>query len=215
MSKIIIFANGESTAPFENMQYIENNDVIICADGGAWYAMEMNIVPELLIGDFDSIDTVIIEHLRSKGTRIQQFPVKKDKTDLELALDAASEFPQKKILILTAFGGRIDQLLANIMLITRNYPFEQIGFADSNQIAWIMRGKGSMEFTGNIGDIFSLIPISDTVQSLTISGVEWPLQNKDVERGSTLTLSNTFTEVNVTVSIENGIALVVHIKTAR
>ena len=92
MAKTIIFANGQCAEPGKLGQYIEPEDVIICADGGTCHAIALDIIPHYIIGDLDSLPSNIQGYMRREGVTIIHFPEKKDKTDLELAL----EFARKK-----------------------------------------------------------------------------------------------------------------------
>ena len=213
MSKIVIFANGPSIDPLENRQYIDPDDIIICADGGAVYARELDIMPHHLVGDFDSLDNRIVEKLRAAGVAIEQHPVNKDKTDLELALETAATYPPQELLVLTGLGGRMDQLLGNINLLAgRAWPFTRISMADGEQRAWVLTGPDAITLAGEAGDVLSVIPFGGGITGLDIIGVKWPLRNKQVSWGSTLTLSNEIIEQQAKVVIKEGIALVIRIK---
>lgn len=212
MSKTIIFANGISENPKANLKFIKPNDTIICADGGTLNALALGLTPDLIVGDLDSLPGTTIAQMRRQGVEIQQHPVKKNETDLELALAAATARGAKEILILTAFGGRIDQLLANVFLLTRpEWQSARLNLAEGRQQAWLMRGPDEITITGKSGDTLSLVALSPSVRGIALLGVEWLLENTDIDLGSTLTISNTFSTEQVTVRIASGLGLVVHI----
>ncbi|MBN2410638.1 thiamine diphosphokinase [candidate division KSB1 bacterium] len=213
MAKTVIFANGISGHPEKNQQYISDDDKIICADGGTLYALQMGLVPDILVGDFDSLPVHVLQGMKNKNIVIEQFPEKKDKTDLELALQISERFDTDEVLILTALGGRMDQYLSNILLLTRtDWKQKRIRIADGNQQGWILKGPDELILTGQKGDILSVIPISTQIDGLYLSGLEWSLTNEKIERGSTLTLSNNFKGNKATIKIKSGICLVVKIE---
>ncbi len=213
MAKTVIFANGISGHPEKNKQYISTGDNIICADGGTLYALQMGLVPDILVGDFDSLPPRVLQEMRDKKVVIEHYPEKKDKTDLELALQAAERFDTDEVLILTALGGRMDQFLTNILLITRSdWKLKRIRIADGDQQGWILKGPGELVLTGQKGDTLSVIPISGQIEGLYLSGLEWTLANETVKRGSTLTLSNTFKKDKAAIKIKTGICLIVQIE---
>ncbi len=110
--RAVIFANGELNTPFN----INAQDIIIAADGGARHCMRLELIPTVVIGDFDSLTQTELDQLKSDGVLILQFPVRKDFTDLELALQYAEKLQVDEVVILGALGDRWDQTIANLML---------------------------------------------------------------------------------------------------
>ena len=117
--KICIILNGE----IKNYDYINSvvvtgsYDYIICSDGGANHAYSMNIVPDYIIGDLDSVNENIIEYYKSKKVKFEKFPTKKDETDTELCIELSDKLKAKEIHLIGALGGRIDHTIANINLL--------------------------------------------------------------------------------------------------
>ena len=115
MKRAIIFING-NLSDFSHIQkFISPEDLIICADGGANYAIQNNIIPHVVIGDLDSISPEAQENLRSKDTTFIPYPKEKDFTDSELALEYALEQSVEQIIVVGIMGDRFDHLFANIM----------------------------------------------------------------------------------------------------
>lgn len=209
--KVIIFANGICENPGGSLKYIAPGDFIICADGGTEYALQLGLTPDLVIGDLDSISPQALQTVQDKGVEIRRYPQAKDKTDLELGLEEATRRAATEILVLTAFGGRVDQFLANIFLLVRYREKSiRLSIADGNQRMWLLQGPDEMMLTGDVGDLFSLIPMSDQVSGVDLSGMEWPLQDAVLELGSTRAVSNKFKLRRVNVKIKSGTALAIH-----
>ena len=212
MRKAVIFANGIPAPTATPHSFITPGVAIICADGGAQHALALGLMPEVVVGDLDSLSGEAQATLVARGVELIRHPVKKDQTDLELAFSVAIARGATEILLLTALGGRLDQQLANILLLARpEWQSARLGLAEGNQLAWLLRGPDELRLSGRPGDIFSFIPLSPTVQGLDLENVEWPLQNATVLFGSTLTISNTFLEPQVTVRIKTGFGLAVQI----
>lgn len=210
MPKTVIFANGTPNNLSENRCHISPGDTIICADGGTLHALTLGLNPHIIIGDLDSLPADVQAEMEARGVEIQRHPVKKDQTDLELALSVAVERGAKEVLILTALGGRLDQHLANILLLTRpDWKSVRLRLAEGKEVGWLMRGPDQLKLNGQPGDILSILVLTQTVSGLDLVGVEWPLQQATVDLGSTLTISNTFIKPEVTVRLKTGIALVV------
>ncbi|HPG38822.1 MAG TPA: thiamine diphosphokinase [bacterium] len=215
MSRVIIFANGIAGDIEKNRRYISNGDHIVCADGGTRYALAMGLRPDLIVGDLDSLDAELLNQVQELGIPVERHPADKCETDLELAIQAAHRFEAEEVLILTALGGRMDQFLANIMLLTRqDWSFHLLCIADGDQQGWILTGPAKKQLTGKPGDILSIVPVSERIEHLDISGVRWSLTDAVVERGSTLTLSNVMAGKDAQVKFSRGICLLVHIEGA-
>jgi thiamine pyrophosphokinase len=118
MKRAVILANGKARDYSILSSLIRKGDTIIAADGGANHLKKMEMVPDVLIGDLDSVSKGEVKRLETLGTRVIRFPVEKDETDLELSLGYALDQGFREILILAPFGGRLDQTLGNISLLS-------------------------------------------------------------------------------------------------
>jgi len=214
MPKTIIFANGIPSTDVDRLRpLIDPADTIICADGGTLHALAMGLQPYLIVGDLDSLPESVREQLVAQGVEIEPHPRDKDQTDLELALNAALARGASDILLLTALGGRLDQQLANLLLLTRpEWQAVRLSLAEANQQAWLLRGPDDLTLMGQPDDTLSVVPLSPQIAGLTLAGVRWPLHHKTVALGDTLTISNRFTTTEARVSLETGLALVLQIK---
>jgi thiamine pyrophosphokinase len=119
MQRIIIFANGELPDLEQARAILRDDDYILCADGGARHALALDLIPNLVIGDMDSIDSAEWKRLEVKNIPIEFFPRDKNETDLELAINKAIEICEasplgehpNEIIIVAALGGRMDHTL--------------------------------------------------------------------------------------------------------
>jgi len=208
MQRYVIFANGRFDP--KAAEWLEPNDFIICADGGTLHAQKLDIVPDVIIGDMDSIPEPVLEEMKNQGVAIIRHPVNKDKTDLELALDYATEQHATEILILTALGGRLDQSFANILLLTReNQPKTQIQIRNENVLIQVMTEHQSLTLNPPLNSQLSLLPISENVHIKTLSGVKWLLKDETLERGQTRGISNSTTNETIDLQIGQGICMLV------
>jgi thiamine pyrophosphokinase len=213
MSRIIIFINGLLTEPEILLHRLRPTDRIFCADGGARHAILLGLTPELIVGDLDSLPVEAVTQMEKIGVIIHRHPVDKDQNDLELALELAVAQKPSEILLVTALGGRLDQMLANIMLLTRpDYASVPIILVDGLQTAQLLHSHASITINGQPGDTLSLIPLTGTVTNVTLKNVEWPLEKTTLSLGDTLTVSNRLITDQATVGIGEGLVLIVHIK---
>ncbi|MCK9267196.1 MAG: thiamine diphosphokinase [Alkaliphilus sp.] len=208
--EVVIVANGE----IKNINFlkyvIKNSDHIICADGAAKYLMDLNICPDLLIGDLDSIDKKTLEWAKKNNIKIQRFPAKKDMTDTELAVESALKQNPNKITIIGAIGSRLDHSLSNIMLL---YKIHRLGIdaAVINEINYITIVGDVLKMKCRIGEIISIIPIGGDVKGVTLKGLGYSLTDHDIKMGSSLGISNKSVSEEIIISVKDGILLVVKI----
>jgi len=211
MSRIVIFANGILNQPELLKARLQPTDRIFCADGGTRHALALDLTPNAIIGDLDSLAPETVAEMEARGVTIHRHPAYKNETDLELALRLAIAEKPDEILLVTALGRRLDQMLANIMLLTRpEYDSTSLTLLDGPYWARLLRSHQSLVINGQPGDTLSLVPLTPTVSGVNLSGVEWPLEQTTLSLGSTLTISNTLTGSQATVQIGEGLVLVVH-----
>jgi len=209
--RAVIFANGSITRPITIRTLLEEDDLIIAADGGAHHCQELGIVPDTLIGDMDSVRSDLITELKSLGTQIIVYPRDKDQIDLELALNYAVEQGAQEVLFFGLLGGRLDLSLANLMLLARDdWQNMSLVVSDGPDRAHIMREHDSIALSGNPGDIVSLIPLTDHVSDVSTHGLRWPLLKATLALGNTISVSNEMLEHSANIEIGSGKLLLVH-----
>ena len=206
MNQITIIANGHiSSADI----ILETNQTIIAADGGARHCLNLGITPKVIVGDFDSLSEEEISVLEADGVELIQYPVDKDETDLELALDYAVNIGATKITIYGLLGGRWDMTFANIMLLaSQNYADITFQVIHGNTTAFIVRGGETLKIKGGPGTTVSVIPLSFPASGVSYQGLEWPLENATLPYGTPRGVSNLMTRKKAQISIQEGLLLV-------
>lgn len=208
--EVVVVANGE-IININFLKYVlKNSDHIICADGAAKYLMDLNIYPDLLIGDLDSINEKTLKWAEKNNIKIQRFPVKKDMTDTELAVESALKQNPNKITIIGAIGSRLDHSLGNIMLL---YKIHKLGIdaAVVNEINYITIVSDVLKMKCRIGEIISIIPVGGDARGVTLEGLKYPLNDHNIKMGSSLGISNKSVSEEIIISVKDGILLVVKI----
>jgi thiamine pyrophosphokinase len=109
-----ILANGEYAPLFNYRSIVDNSSLLICADGGANYAYQMEIVPHYIVGDLDSISPKALEYYTKLEVPFYRYPKRKDFTDMQLALAIAESKGANHIYFLGSLGGRLDHTLSNL-----------------------------------------------------------------------------------------------------
>lgn len=215
MPRAVIFANGHLPDIEAARSLLGADDYLIAADGGADHLMKMGILPEIVIGDLDSVDEETLFQLTSAEVRIEQYPEEKDETDIELALHYAIGLQPSAILIVGALGGRLDQTLANLSILTDpSLPAIDIRLDDGVEEAFFCRASaangGQAEILGRSGDTVSLIPWNAPVQGVTTAGLGWPLYVETLYPDKSRGISNVMLADKASVRIQAGLLLIVH-----
>lgn len=196
--KCLIILNGKSKDECFLKKLAAEHDYIICADGGYTYANKCGIKPNLVVGDFDSCDMPV-------GENAIKYPVQKDVTDCEIAIEKAMQRGFKNITLTCALGGRTDHQLANMLLCISYFGQADIVINEHDTVIMPLYGR---RYIGEyLGKTFSIIPISPSV--ITIEGVYYPLEKRSIKPGTTLTVSNVITDKNAAAELESGAALLI------
>ncbi|MCY6372366.1 thiamine diphosphokinase [Clostridium ganghwense] len=207
--KIVIASGG--MPPSYDLLYEELKEAsyLICADSGANYLYEYNICPDILIGDFDSIDIQVLNYFKDNHTNIIQYPPEKDYTDTEIAVNKALELNVDEIVLLGCTGTRIDHFLGNLGMLLKCLSKKVTAYIKDEHNTITIADK-SLSIFGSEGETFSLAAYSENVENLTISGAKYPLNNYYLEIGSALTISNEFQDKEVKINFDEGILLIIY-----
>ena len=204
---VLIFANGDIEDVTWIRPYLTPDVVIIAADGGSRYLMQLQRLPQVLIGDMDSLPAEVREQL--PGVRVVPYPLEKNETDLELALHYAIENYSGRILVFGALGGRLDHSLSNILLLAHPaWAYRRIELVERYQRAWLVSGGTKIE--GQVGDTVSLIPLGGDVYVERTKGLRWPLKAEMLLSGPARGVSNVMTETIAEVWLGSGRLLCIH-----
>jgi thiamine pyrophosphokinase len=207
--RVVLFANGDFPAPDRVRDQLSVNDFLIAVDGGLQHLENLGLTPNLIIGDFDSINQAQLQPYRTQGVEIRKFPTDKDETDLELALDAACELDPESIWVVAALGGRLDQTLANIYLLTRpDLAGYNIRLIYGQTEVFLIRDSAVIH--GEIGQRVSLLPLNGPAGGIHTNGLRYPLSNETLYPEKTRGISNKMVASQVTISLQSGLLLCIH-----
>ena len=210
LKKAILALNGEVQEGEEKYQdLIDTGDILIAADGGAIFLESLGTVPEVVIGDMDSLSESKLKLLQKQGIELKQFPVDKDKTDGELALDYCYNNDFSQVIILGAVGGRIDQHLANIFLMeyAHKLGMETVIREPDLEMGIITPDKCKKTFKEKQFSRLSLISLNSKVTGLTIKGCKYEIEDECIYRHKTRGISNQITQNLSEIEIKTGLLL--------
>jgi thiamine pyrophosphokinase len=203
MSKFAVLLGG-TVIPTPRLRDQLKGARIIAADSGMRHTAPLRLTPELWVGDFDSADKALQQHY-AHLPRIA-FAKDKDATDGELAVHEALARGATELVLVGAFGGQFDHMLAHAAMLVGLAERGIHAVASSGrEEAWPLVGALSLQQLQK-GTRVSIVGLT-ALHGLTLRGVRWPLQDCDVAMGSTLTLSNE-AEGSVSISIAAGRAVV-------
>jgi thiamine pyrophosphokinase len=209
MARLIIFSNGLVPDLESARRLIQPGDTLYAADGGTRHALALGLLPSVVIGDLDSLTPDDRRQLDAGGVEIQQYPRDKDNTDLELALQYAIQAEQREIIVVGALGGRLDQTLGNLSLLSDpRLSTCDIRFDDGVEEAFFTRNR--CEVRGRPGEIVSLIPWEAEVTGVNTEGLRWSLRGATLFPDRTRGISNELLGEVASVIVGTGLLLIVH-----
>ena len=189
-------------------------EVIIAVDSGMDFCYKSHIMPDVIVGDFDSVNGEALEFfLGQEQMDVHRLNPEKDDTDTEYALRFAISKGATKITILGATGSRLDHVLGNITLlgvgIEKNVSIELL---DPHNKIKMINSSLSIRKDERFGKYLSVMPISGKAMGVTITGVKYPLDNYDMCGFNTLGISNEIVDDVAAITVKDGIVLVVESK---
>ncbi len=208
----LIIAGGHIDLPFAK-KVLESRtwDQVICADAGMRLCLEYDILPDIIIGDFDSAQD---EDLRAFSERcperIRTYPSAKDETDTELALDCALDAGADEITILGATGSRLDHVLGNIQMLKRALDAGAVCFLldPHNRVRMIREGI-RLRRDEQFGRYVSLIPFTPTVEGLKLTGFAYETEGLKLRSGTSRGISNEIRDEEAAVTFDEGTLIVI------
>lgn len=182
----------------------EKQDYVIAADGGYKHLLSANIVPDILIGDFDSLKTV------PQDIEIIKLNPVKDLTDMNFATEFGIEKGYAEFVLFGALGGRIDHSLANIQLLAQlSKKGMKASIRDGNAVITAVT-NGKVTFDSSFKGYVSVFAHSDVCENVNIKGLKYSLKNAALKNSFSLGVSNEFIGTNSEIEIGSGTAIIVY-----
>ncbi len=204
LSRAIVFVNGV-VDDYQSLEtFIKPSDKIICADGGLGHAVKLSLPVTALLGDMDSLEVEHLNHLDG-NTQVYKVPVEKDQTDMELALRWVLDAGFAEVVIVGIDGGRLDHTLANIHLLSQRYWSFQSCFWKSDQYTWLLKDNQTLNLDGYLGKTISIIPMSESVDGVTVKGMKYKLCDDSLKFGSTRGISNEIVCESARIKLRKGV----------
>ena len=199
-----LFVTGGRAPDIDWLVEVADGRKIFCVDRGIEICRACGLVPEILIGDFDSANQTSVEWARTKKIPVERYPVDKDLTDTQLALNRATEIFGEHVAILTGcFGGRVDHLYSTIFTCA---AFERkIFLADEREIIFFVSGGETVDVTFRQKPLaLSLLPMTEICTGVTIKNVRWELDGATLTQSFPNAISNRVESDKISIGVERG-----------
>ena len=208
---VLFLLNGEFDKEYD-LQFFQKYQCIICIDGGFinFQKLKLNIEPDYLIGDFDSLGNLDIKNIKSEKTKIV-YKDNQDESDVEFGYKYIyKKFSDKNIknidFIYAASTTRIDHSCCNLLLLKQIPLNINARILSKTQEIFLLRNK--INIKEKVGKTLSIIPISK-VKGLTIIGCKWDLENTDLDFGFIGGISNIIEKDNAEISLKEGECVII------
>lgn len=186
-------------------------DYVIAADAGLEVLRPLHISPNAVVGDLDTVDKKVLEEYQNQpDIEFEIHKPEKDETDTELALLTAARQGCEAVDILGALGGRMDHAIGNIQLM---YQFfcqgMEANIYDARNRLYLLGGHKVFHREEVYGKYISFLPMTETVEGLTLRGFKYPLQRRTIGLGTSLCISNELKREEGILELERGVLLCV------
>lgn len=210
MKRVIIVSGGKHPGEALFNSLYDSSTKVIGADSGAEFLKKNGIMPDLLLGDFDSIQEETLIYFEGK-TRIIRYDAEKDFTDTEAAYEEALKLLPDEIYFLGCTGSRLDHFIGNLSLLEKamKQGIEAYLMDDHNKIFFMDRpGFIRKDF----GDYISFQAFRGPVTGFGVEGVKYPLWDYELHMGDPRNVSNEFLDERAEVTFKEGILMVLMTK---
>lgn len=204
---VLVLAGGDPVEA-STAAWLPADAYVVAADSGLHQAERLGLHVDLAVGDFDSVDPTALDAAVAAGAVVERHPAAKDHTDLELAVGVAQRLGAERLTVVGGHGGRLDHALANVLALG------QAAFAGVTIDAVMGRARLAVvhdraDLLGDRGDVVSLLPLGGPATGVRTEGLLYPLDDEDLDPGTTRGVSNEMTGPVAAVTVGTGVLLVV------
>lgn len=188
---------------------VTEEDFVIAVDGGLSYCSVLEVEPDLILGDFDSVsekEAEAIEVLEHKiPERIIRLPREKDDTDMLAALKEGLARGYRQFRIYAGTGGRFDHTLANIQCLLFLKNHDAVGYlVDGTGMILVIQNE-AVHFRKDLEGTLSLFSLVEKSEGVTIEGMKYSLQDASIQNDFPIGISNEFIGEEAMISVEDGV----------
>lgn len=200
-----------SGGPIREAVFHLKADRWIGVDRGAYHLIEEGIIPDAIVGDFDSVTEEEYARISETVIHVEMFQAEKDETDTDLALEQALEFHPHTVLLTGVTGGRLDHHEAALRSLYRfqlAYPNIQFKIINKqNELQFLLPGHHQLENTKH--QYLSFFAYGEAIQEVTLRGVKYETTKEMIEQGTSRFTSNEIIQDDAYIAFTSGICLMV------
>lgn len=207
----IIIGAGDLTVG--SIPYNPETDYVIAADGGLMYCGVLEIEPDFIIGDFDSVDGEFGEAVKllqeSCPEKVQVLPVEKDDTDMLAAIKHGLALGYRSFRLYGANGGRLEHTIANIQLLKYLKEHDAVGYIMDGNGMILLAQNETVSFRDTMEGFVNVFSLSEKAHGVSIRGLRYELDYVTLTNAMPLGISNEFIGVKSEISVEDGTLLII------
>jgi thiamine pyrophosphokinase len=207
--KAVVVAHG-GVDP-RDRAHLAGADLIVAADGGTLTLERWGIAPHAIVGDLDSLGMERALEYGQRGVVVVPFSPEKDESDLELAIDYATEAKADELVLLGILGGeRFDHELANALLLAADeYRGSRMRAIRGDVTVRALHGGDRLDLAGAPGDLVTLLAVRGDTDGVRTHRLRYPLAGETLSFGAARGLSNLVVSAGASVTCERGVLLVI------
>lgn len=209
----LIITGGNIDKDIALTMLTNKNIFIIAVDKGLALLYELKRMPDLIMGDYDSVPGEILSYYKDRQAKIMTFPANKDATDTQLAVEEAISRGADHITILGATGSRLDHTICNINILgialKHKIPCEIV---DSHNVIRLLDESTEIKEKEQFGKYISFLPYTEQVEGITLEGFCYPLTNYTLRKDTSIAISNELAEKEGKISFTKGILIMLQTK---
>lgn len=204
--KCIVIGAGDLTV--DRLEYNSETDYLIAVDGGLMYCQILNVEPDLIIGDFDSVDgqwKEAIERIREVvPEKVETLFPEKDDTDMYAALKKGLDAGYRNFRIYGATGGRFEHTFANIQCLLFLKHYGAVGYIMDGSGMMLVIENESVSFRKEMEGYLSIFSLGKEAKGVTLKGLKYTLDNYTMTNDYPIGISNEFIGETAEVSVVEG-----------
>ena len=204
----VLILHGELAATID-LADITESTYVIAVDGGLAHARRLGLTPDGVVGDMDSATDTDLAWAQEVGAQVDVSPTDKDQTDLELGLGYITA-RHSKVVVMGGEGGTPGHLFGNLLsLASERWAHSTIEWRIKNATVRILHPGKPWVVSEHTGERVSLLPVHGRAIGVTTTGLQWSLNGAELRAGQSRGISNKTTEVPATVSLTDGVLVIV------
>ena len=208
MTNAVVLANGFPPSRETIQRVLARASLFVCADGGANVARRYGLMPDAIVGDFDSVTAETLAHYRDVAIVRNEDT---EHTDAEKAIDwALARGPLDEVTLLGASAGRLDHVIGHIALLTRYRDRTRVVLEDDTARAWL--GTGAISIDEPAGTVVSFFAVGGPATGVTTENLRYALTDRTIEMGGQDSVSNVVVSAPAKIRAKTGDLLIIVVK---